>query len=1452
MRCPSCGNLNRAEARFCDACGSELPPASGATEDLAAPAGAREPAARSPELTEDAPRLIAERYEVVGYLGRGGRKRVYKARDREAAGAGVAVAVFGTEGVAETAVARARREAQAMARLGRHPHIVSVLDTGEHEGAPFLVSELMSGGEVGSLLATAPAGRLAADQAIAIAIDVCRALEHAHGCGIVHRDLKPANIWIDENGRARLGDFGLATTERRSREAAGLIGTVAYLPPEQALGRTVDERADLYSLGAVIYELVTGQPPFPGDDAVGIIGRHVNAEPVPARRLVPEVPPGLDRLIARLLEKSPDERPENAAAVLASLERIAADPDAGAEERSEADPLEELGGGALVGRGRELQQVREAVDEAIAGHGNMLFLVGEPGIGKTRTAEELSTVATVRGARVLWGRCHEGERAPAFWPWIEAIREFVREADPVGLRWQLGARAPDLARLVPEIAARLGDEPSGPIDGGEDHFRLFDAVTGFLADASRSRPLVIVLDDLHWADASSLELLRYISRQLSGTGLMLVGTYRDVELGRHHPLAGALAELTASDRSRRIQLRGLDASGVAAMIDAATGATPPDPLAREVWERTEGNPFFVGEIVRLLASEGALELSSGAPLAVIPQGVRDVVGRRLDRLRDSTNEVLRVAAVVGREFEPEVVEAAAGLSAGEVAGALAEAIEARLVADSATSPNWLAFTHAIVRETLYAEIGAAERTRLHRRIGEATESLHADELDPYLDGLARHFAEAAPSGQTTKAVEYARRAAERATRQLAHEDAARHYARALDLVEAANDPDLRMRLGLAHGLGRALTVAGRLADAREVLDRAAQLARELGDSRELATVALGIAAVAVVGSVDEPLLALLREALDGIDEDDGVLRVELMSAVATRLVWRDPQGEAARCGREALDEARDLRDDHAIAVALTAQQQLLFARPEASRERLLNADELIEVAERAGDRELAVRGHSYRVAALLDLADVTAADAAMDDYASLAETLRRPQDLWRVALYHALRATMEGRFADAVRLSNEARRGGERAQEPLADQLHALQMSVIRRHLGQVEEALPAIREMTMRYPAIPAWRLTLASFLAELGSHDEARAEFDRLAANEFEDVPRDIGWLPGMTRLADASFWLGDRERAAVLHRKLEPFAGLAVIIGGASCQGPVDLYLGRLAFTAGRPGDAVARLESAVAGGQLLGDRPSVLEARYTLGRALVARGRVGDRERGIEELRAALDGADAFGMRRLVDRALAARLEAQGLADVDVLTSIEAVVEAVGSELPDLSALATGEGAVTILFSDIENSTLINERLGDERWLEILRRHNTVFRSRLAEYGGYEVKSQGDGFMLAFAEPSAALAFAIAVQTDFAATETAAEQRVSVRMGLHAGEAIAEDGDLFGRSVVLAARIAAQAVGGEILVSEELQRTCADGEADDGRYRFDAGRELELKGLAGTHRVFRVERVSAAVA
>ncbi len=1445
MRCPSCGNLNRPEARFCDSCGTPL--------EAPAEAQAAPPAA-------DGPDLIAGRYRVADFLGRGGRKRVYRAHDVEAADREVAVAVFETEGIEETVLARARREAQAMGKLGEHPHVVRVLDSGEDGRVPYVVSEYVGGGDLAGALDDSQDHRLELDRALAIATDVCRALEHAHSRGIIHRDLKPANIWLGGDGTARLGDFGLATTDRRSRDAVEgmLVGTVAYLPPEQALGRSSDARSDLYSLGAMLYELLTGEPPFPGTDAVTIIGQHLNAEPVAPSHHRPEVPTALDRLVLELLAKSPEDRPQSAAAARRALAAVAEADEAPGGLEPEANPLEGLAGGVFVGRDAELDQMRTLLEDALGGQGRLLLLTGEPGIGKTRTAEQLATYARVRGARVYWGRCDEAEGAPAYWPWSEAIRAYVRDADPVGLRWQLGNRAADVARIVPEVAERLGDLGElGPMESEQARFRVFDSVAEFLGGASSDRPLVLVLDDLHWADESSLLLLRFVARRLAGTGLLVIGTYRDVELGRHHPLAETLGELSGVEGARRLALRGLDPEGIASYIELTAGVDrPPPDLAEAIRDQTGGNPFFIGEVVRLMAAEGRLGEQGARDEVAIPQGVREVLGRRLDRQSEAANDVLRLAAICGREFRLEVIQLISRRPAAEVEAALDEALDARLVSESPGVPGGYRFAHALVRETLQAEVPAARRAVIHREIAEALEAVGSAGLDRDLGELAHHFLEAGAAGDSARAVDYATRAAARATARLAHEEAAGLYARALEALELATTDEPERELELLLALGESRRRAAEASEARPTFERAADLARTLDRPEDLARAALGICLLAEAGVIDDPLIALLTEALERVGERDSPLRSQLLSGLAAQLYWIDPAGRSNELGLEALEMARRLDDTETLALALIRRQFTGGVGVAEAQRRLRESGELHDLAKRHDDLELELRAHVYRLRDRLELGDIVGVDADLTAFERLAGELRQPNYQWQIPLLRAMRALINGRFDDAERLIGEARVGGERAQEPVAAMYHATQLSQLCRlrrrpdDVRRLAESPPLLGELAERYPAIPAWRCSLAAAHAELGHLGEARAVFEPLAANGFEDLPFDAQWALSLSLLGEVAVALGDIQRCEHLYELLLPLDGLTIVTGRAAvCQGPVARVLGLLASATGRDRDAERHHGEALELAEAMGDRPMGARIRLHLASLLLERDDDQHRRRALEDLAAALDTAQEIGMVGLTEEALAARLDAQGLSALDTTASIDFMIEAVSSERPDITAYAAADGQVTILFSDIENSTLITERLGDRRWLAVLRAHNAVFRRLVPAHGGVEVKNQGDGFMLVFPDSGRAVECAIAIQRALAEGDLAEGERIRVRIGMHAGEAIREEGDFFGRSVIVAARIAAEAGGGEILVSEELKRRVQGAAA---ALDFDRGREIELKGLAGTQRVYRADWEQAVAA
>ena len=682
VACPSCGTSNPSDQKFCDSCGQALGKA------------ATRPATPTPTPAPALPASFASgRYEVQRFLGEGGKKWVYLAHDTKL-DSDVAIAIIKTEGLDAEGLTRVRREAQAMGRLRDHPHIVTVLDIGDEDGRPYIVMEFMEGGSLEELLQQAADYRLPLDDALRIADQVCQALEHAHGRGIIHRDLKPGNVWLTKDGTAKLGDFGLARLLDRSRltREGLMVGTTMYMPPEQALGSEVTARSDLYALGCLLYEVVTGRPPFLGDDSVAIISQHINTAPVAPTWHNPEVPQALERLILGLLSKAPEERPESAAAVGEELRRISErPPDEMAAPPSPATELQGMAWGQFVGRREEMDQLKNALENAFSGRGSLLMLVGEPGIGKTRLAEEFGVYASLRGAQVLTGRSYDGEVSLPYRPFVEALRQYMRGRPDPELRGELAGGAPEVAHLVSEIRQRFPDIPEAPpLEPEAERLRLFESVTSFVRNAAAANPLILFLDDLHWADKPSLLMLRYLARAIAGDRVLILSAYRDVDLDRTHPLAEVIASLRQERLYQRVLLRGLPEEDVVALLttievseEAAAGR---DVLATALYRETEGNPFFIREVLSHLVEEGLLyreggrwttKVSSISELG-IPEGVREVVGRRLSRLREPCNQMLTVASTMAGGFSWEELRAITGESEDALLDVLEEALAAQL------------------------------------------------------------------------------------------------------------------------------------------------------------------------------------------------------------------------------------------------------------------------------------------------------------------------------------------------------------------------------------------------------------------------------------------------------------------------------------------------------------------------------------------------------------------------------------------------------------------------------------------------------------------------------------------------------------------------------------------------------------------------------------------------------
>ena len=1394
------------------------------------------------------------RYKVSRFLGEGGRKRVFLARDdrldRE-----VALALIKTEGLDESGLMRVRREAQAMARLGDHQNIVTVFDIGEEETATYLVCEYMSRGSVEDLVSAADGKGLPLEDVLRIGGQVAGALEHAHTRGVVHRDVKPGNVWLGEDGSARLGDFGLAVALDRSRLTAEgmMLGTVAYMAPEQALGRQPDARSDLYALGAMLYEMLTGRPPFLGDEAVAIISQHIGTAPVAPSWHNPDVPPALERLVLALLQKDPEKRPASAAEVREALLKIAtatstAGPAAAAREEA-ANPLDRLAGGVFVGREREMDDLRAGLDDALSGRGRLVLLMGEPGIGKTRMADELTTYARLRGAQVLVGRCYEGEGAPAYWPWVQVIRSYVHDRDAEALASVMGPGAADIAQIVSEVRERVPSLPEPPtLDAEQARFRLFDSIATFLKNASRAQPLVVVLDDLHWSDKPSLLLLQFLAREMRTSRLLILGTYRDVELRRQHPLAQTLADLAREHVSQRVVLRGLTEQDVARFIEMTSGVAPAPDLVRAVHRETEGNPFFVSEIVRLLASEGKLEGAGDRSWSIsIPQSVREVVGRRLDQLSPGCNDLLRIASVIGREFALGVAQSVSQLDGVAVTEAIDEAVAARVIVQTPRSLDRYSFTHALIRETLYEEIPTTRRVMVHRKVAEVLEVLHANAPEPHLAELAHHFLESAPGGDLEKALSYAERAAARALGQLAYEEAARHCTRALEALELAPS-DAARRSGFLLRLGEAQRRSGDTDAAREAFFEAAELARTTGDARTLAEAGIGLRAGASFGSVDERRAAILQDALSQIPAPDHALRSRLYAELARTLYFGQDYERIRRLAEDAVAAGEASKDPAALAEALSAHAYVLWFVEPAER-RIEAGQRIADLGRSIGDLELLLDGIMWRIIGFTEQPDINRAKIAVEDYAKMAEESRIPRYLLYAYSRRAMIAWLAGRYDEFIGWAERAYEVGTQAQEPDAIQVYTGQIMVTAVQRGDrdlLKRAYDNVISYAGTYTGRAPWFDLMFAYLQwHLGDREAARAHLDRfMDEGGIETLWGGIVTSFAVAMSAELSVEMGRLDRVASLEEHLHRQKGRNLIAGGAVwCMGAGARYLGLIEAARGDLDAADRSFAEALEVHERMGTRPWIAVTLVDLAATKIRRARPGDAAAAVPLLDRALALAHEMGLSPLAERAVALKLEAQGTAlPLDVKTSIDRVASSLERERPDLRTHAAPDGTVTLLFTDIEGSTALNEKVGDRRWIELLRIHNAIVREHVAAQNGFEVKSSGDGFMVAFSSARRGIACAVGIQRALAdLAEKAPEDAVRVRIGLHTGEAIAEEGDFYGRHVNFAARVGAAADGGEILVSSLLRELTGS----SGEFEFDEGHEVQLKGLAGTHRVYGVK-------
>ncbi len=908
----------------------------------------------------------------------------------------------------------------------------------------------------------------------------------------------------------------------------------------------------------------------------------------------------------------------------------------------------------FVGRERELGTLDALVEQLAQRRGAIAAIAGEPGIGKSRTAQALADLAAARGIRAYWGRCNEEPGAPPYWPWTQIFERWVAACDDADLHRILGSGAAPIAEVVPAIPARLGDLPPLPTSGDpmRTRFVLFDAISGFLRRAAAHSPLLLIIDDMHWADASSLRLLEFLAANLGDSALLLLITYRDIELSRRHPLSGTLGELARHAGFRRLRLTGLSREETARVM--TMGPDSPQvaaPLLDAVHEQTEGNPLFVLEMARLLAQEGMLDRWAGDPRTSrpvsapmrIPEGVKETIGRRLNRLSQVANDVLGCAAVIGRSFALAVLERIVDERASaSVAAALEEARQASVV-EELGEPGHYRFAHALIRETLYEEIAAPVRARLHLAVARAIEAVHAVELEGQMPALAHHYVSALPGGDAGRAVECAVLAARRADLLLAHEETARYYRLALLAAESSAGADRLSLAKMRNALGEALTKAGEYLAAHDAFEEAARLARECGSEDELARAALGFEMASwAPGQPGVAAATMLREALAALRSGDSVTKVRLLSALARALIFCGNETQAIGVHRQAITMARRVGNRSALMSALVAALTVRATQPELSGERLGHIAEVQALARAAGDRVNELDAAAWSLFERIELGELDVWRAEIDVFERGANELRQPFFQYVAASSRAMHALLEGRFAEGERLAQEALLLGRGMPGLDAPGIYGMQMFSLRCEQGRLGEVAPLVQRFVTTQPGANTWRPGLAMIYAELGDLDRAKAEFDALAQADFAAIPRDGVWVAGLTFMTVVCNALADTRRAEILYRMLLAYDGRNLLARPTiACYGAAASYLGMLAATLRRWPDAERHFESALALNARQNAAPATAHTRHRYAQMLVARAGNDDQRRAGELLALAAAQADSLGMAALAQRVASAR-------------------------------------------------------------------------------------------------------------------------------------------------------------------------------------------------------------------
>lgn len=864
---------------------------------------------------------------------------------------------------------------------------------------------------------------------------------------------------------------------------------------------------------------------------------------------------------------------------VAEVEAVASAPArrAGGADRGAAGPP------PFVGREGLLEELGGALRAAQAGDGGVFLMAGEPGIGKTRAAEEFAAVAEARGAAVHVGRCHEAPGAPAFWPWVQLLRSQLQACDEAELAALLGSGAEDVAQIAPELVPDARPrEREALADPGPARFRLFDAVTQLWQRAAAERPLVLVLDDLHRADPPSWRLLHFLARELRGSRILVVGTYRDADAHRDPETADLLAELARQPGVRSVQLEGLAPEEVARFLNLFMTSPPSAKAVTTLADRAGGNPYFLIQLALLLTDRRDPELASPDGQWPLPRSLREAIARQLDGLPASTRNVLTVASVSGRTFDAHVIADAIEYENEHLLDTIDAALSERIIFRDPKRLSEFHFSHILVRDALYESLSARDRASLHLRLGIALEKRLVPDSEELLAKLAYHYREASVAAGHYKAIDFLVRAAEAATARLGFEEAAGHYKDALDLLAAEDEAwdQRRCEIRMAHG--EALIRAGRREEAKASFTKAADLAIRYNAGEQLARIALRVAPgfFTIETGVHDPfVVSLLETSLRALPSSATALRARVLGRLAMALYWSESAYRRAVLIEQAESYRKVLSERYTEAFVLAAKLVALWS-PESFEERMRLAPILMQTAREARDVELELMARVFFITTLIESGAGYTVDREIRIFSHLSSSWSGVQPEWYSRLFAAMNAVRSARLNEAEARAEELLQEGSRLSDANVVHSHAALMAAIRWLQCRAREIVFPVESFSKAYPNVPGWRCALALFAHEAGDSEKAELVLDQIYHEGCLEGSRDMNWLAGATFLGDAAVGLHRRDAATWVYRLLRPFSGRQVVAGfGVVPFGPVDRVLGRLEAFLGYTDSSERSFESAV---------------------------------------------------------------------------------------------------------------------------------------------------------------------------------------------------------------------------------------------------------------------------------